>query len=133
MAKGAFIRGFQKHIVNPIAKPFAGRAFGVALLETIGRKSGEPRQNPVTDGLRGDTFWIIAEHGRKAGYIRNIEANPRVRIRTHRRWRTGTAHVLWDDDPLARQKAVGLKGINSWMVRRVGTDLVTVRVDLDPE
>jgi deazaflavin-dependent oxidoreductase (nitroreductase family) len=133
MAKGAFIRGFQKHVVNPVAKPFAGRAFGVALLETIGRKSGEPRQNPVTEGMRGDTFWIIAEHGKKAGYVRNIEANPRVRIRTHGRWRTGTGHVLWDDDPLARQKAEGLKGLNSWMVRRVGTDLVTVRVDLDPE
>jgi deazaflavin-dependent oxidoreductase (nitroreductase family) len=126
------VRWVQRHVVNPVAKPFAGRAFGVALLETMGRKSGEPRQNPVTDGLRGDTFWIIAEHGKRSGYVRNIEANPRVRIRTHRRWRSGTAKVLSDDDPIARQRTEGLKGLNSWMVRQVGTDLVTIRVDLDP-
>jgi deazaflavin-dependent oxidoreductase (nitroreductase family) len=104
----------------------------VALLETIGRTSDLPRQNPVTDGLRGDTFWLISEHGRGAGYIRNIEANPRVRVRTHRRWRRGTAHILWDDDPIARQKSERLTGINAWMVRQVGTQLVTVRIDLDP-
>ena len=131
MDKGAFVRGLQKYVVNPIAKPFAGRAFGVALLETTGRTSGEPRRNPVTDGLRGHTFWIIAEHGKTAGYVKNMEANPRVRIRTHGRWRTGTAHILRDDDPIERQKKEGLKGLNSWMVRQVGTDLLTIRIDLD--
>lgn len=89
MGKGGFVRWLQRRIVNPVAKPFAGRGFGVALLETTGRKSGRPRQNPVTDGLRGATFWIISEHGRSTAYVRNIGANPRVRIRTHGRWRTG--------------------------------------------
>jgi len=52
-------------------------------------------------------FWLVAEHGMKAGYVRNMESNPRVRLglrdglRT--RWHTGTAYLLRDDDPRERQ------------------------------
>jgi len=38
----------------------------------------------------------------KAGYILNIERNPRVRLKlrdgVRARWHTGTAHLLHDDD-----------------------------------
>ena len=53
---------------------------GVALLETTGRRSGQPRLTPVSNGLaRGtNTFWIVAEMGRKAAYVLNIEADARV-------------------------------------------------------
>src|SRR4051812_44892899 len=75
---------------------------GVALLETTGRTSGQPRRVPVGDGLRGQQFWIVAEHGRHADYVRNIGREPRVRVKVRRRWRTGTAHILPDDDPRER-------------------------------
>jgi deazaflavin-dependent oxidoreductase (nitroreductase family) len=103
----------------------------VVILETRGRKSGQPRQIPVGKTLDGDTLWIVAEHGRKASYVRNIEANPQVRVRVGRRWRTGTAHVLEDDDWRERQRRLPNK-VNSAVVRAVGTEHVTVRVDLDP-
>jgi hypothetical protein len=51
-----------------------------ALIETTGRRSGKSRVTPVTNGLDGDVFWIVTEHGHKANYVRNIEANPRVRV-----------------------------------------------------
>jgi deazaflavin-dependent oxidoreductase (nitroreductase family) len=79
---------------------------GIAILETTGRNSGRPRRTPVGRSLDGDTRWIVAEHGRKASYVRNIEADPRVRIKIGRRWRTGTAHLMLDDDPRARQRAM---------------------------
>jgi hypothetical protein len=41
---------------------------GIAILETTGRKSGQPRRTPVGHALDGDTCWIVAEHGRKASY-----------------------------------------------------------------
>ena len=103
----------------------------VVILETRGRKSGQPRQIPVGKTLDGDTLWIVAEHGRRASYVRNIEANPRVRVRVGRRWRTGTAHVLEGDDWRERQRRLPNK-VNSAMVRAVGTEHVTVLVDLDP-
>ena len=103
----------------------------VAILETTGRRSGAPRRVPVTRMLEGDTLWIVTEHGRKAAYVRNIEADPRVRVRIGRRWRTGTARVLHDDDWRARQRR-GPNKLNSAMVRAMGTEHLTVRVDLDP-
>ena len=119
-----------KYLVNPIVKTVAGYVPFWSLLETTGRKSGKPRRNPVGNGLKGDTFWIVAEHGRKAAYVRNIEADPRVRLRVGGRWRSGTAHLMPDDDPRRRQETLGR--FNAAFVRAAGTDLLTVRIDLDP-
>ena len=102
----------------------------VVIRETTGRRSGQPRRVPVGKALEGDTLWIVAEHGLRAGYVRNIQANPRVRVRVGRRWRTGTAHVLPDDDWRERQRRMPNR-LNSAVVRAMGTDHVTVRVDLD--
>src|SRR5919109_2031333 len=101
MDKRQLATAFAKYLVNPWVKLAlaTGLVRGVALLETIGRRSGEPRRTPVGNGLDGDTFWIVAEHGRSAGYVRNIEANPRVRLKLwagplRARWRSGTAHLM---------------------------------------
>jgi deazaflavin-dependent oxidoreductase (nitroreductase family) len=104
---------------------------GVVILETTGRKSGQPRRTPVGKALVGDTLWIVAEHGARTGYVRNISANPRVRVKIGRRWRTGTAHPMPGDDPRERQRRVPNR-LNSAGVRLMGSDLLTVRVDLDP-
>ena len=120
-------------LFNPLVKAAtnAGLAVpGIAILETTGRNSGRPRRTPVGRSLDGDTCWIVAEHGRKASYVRNIEADPRVRIKIGRQWRTGTAHLMPDDDPRARQRA--MPAANAAVVRLMGTDLLTLRVDLDP-
>lgn len=124
----------QVRVFNPPIRWLAARGLApkVALLETTGRRSGQKRTTPVTNGLRSATneFWLVAEHGRKAAYVRNIEADPRVRVRIGRRWRTGTAHVLPDDDPVARQRT--LPRLHSATVRAMSSELVTVRIDLDP-
>jgi deazaflavin-dependent oxidoreductase (nitroreductase family) len=122
-----------KYAINPVAKIAhrLGLPVGVVILETTGRKSGLPRRNPVGKSLVGDTLWIVAEHGRKANYVRNIEANPRVRVKIGRRWRMGTAHLMPDDDPRERQRRMPNR-VNSAMVRLMGTEPVTVRIDLDP-
>jgi deazaflavin-dependent oxidoreductase (nitroreductase family) len=72
-----------------------------ALLETTGRRSGLPRYTPIGNGLAGDTFWLIAAHGSQADYVRNLQANPNVRVKVGRRWRSGTAVPLPDDGPVA--------------------------------
>lgn len=119
------------YLWNPIVRLVAGRLpGGPALLETVGRKSGRLRWTPVGNGLEGDTFWIIAEHGRHSDWVRNIRANPRVRVKVNGRWRSGTGHLMSNDDPVARQR--DLDAFNALIVRLVGTELLTVRVDLDP-
>jgi deazaflavin-dependent oxidoreductase (nitroreductase family) len=107
---------------------------GTAILETTGRRSGKPRRTPVTDGRDGDVFWIVAEHGRAAGYVRNIEADPHVRVKTGRHWRRGTAVVTPEEDPRARLAILRRNArtrLNARTIERMGTDLLVVRVDLD--
>jgi deazaflavin-dependent oxidoreductase (nitroreductase family) len=120
-------------LLNPLVRAAARAGLPlptVVLLETTGRRSGQPRRVPVGKALEGDTLWVVAEHGRRSGYVRNIEADPRVRVRVGRRWRTGTAHVLTGDDWRERQRRMPNR-LNSAVVRAVGTEHVTVRVDLD--
>jgi deazaflavin-dependent oxidoreductase (nitroreductase family) len=103
---------------------------GWALLETTGRRSGRPRRVPVGDGLRDGRFWIVAEHGRHADYVRNIERDPRVRVKVGRRWHAGTAHVLADDDPRARLRWLH-RPLNDTGLRAMASELLVVRIDLD--
>jgi deazaflavin-dependent oxidoreductase (nitroreductase family) len=138
--KRSVATSLAKYGVNPLNRGLMRlgiRPPGTALLETTGRKSGKIRRNPVTDGLDDETtFWIVAEHGRHAGYVRNIEANPRVRVMVAGRWRTGTAHLLDDDDPRQRLRYIASRRprsrVNAATVRLMQTELLTIRVDLDP-
>lgn len=141
-AKVQFVRPLQKYILAPPMKLLLALGLappGNALLETIGRKSGKPRRTPVGDGHIGNQFWIVAEHGMQADYVRNIARNARVRVKFRRglmmRWHSGTALLLPDDDPRARQRWLREQrpgtAMNSSIVRLLGTNLLTVRIDLD--
>ena len=119
--------------MNPFVRPLLERGLAPrthALLETTGRKTGLPRRVPVGNGLRGDTFWIVTEHGTHADYVRNIQHDPRVRVKIGRRWHSGTAHVLPDDDPRERMRILR-RPVNDAMIRMVGSEPLVVRVDLD--
>jgi deazaflavin-dependent oxidoreductase (nitroreductase family) len=140
--KHQIVHPLQKYFLNPPIKLLFALGVappGYALLETIGRKTGKPRSTPVGDGRVGREFWIVAEHGNKAAYIRNIAANPRVRVKLRdglrARWHMGTAHLLPEDDPLERQRwlagHVPSSAANAGAVRFFGTQLLTVRIDLD--
>lgn len=144
-AKVLVVRTAQRCIINPLVRLLYAiniNPLGIAILETIGHKSGRIRRVPVGNGRKGNSFWIIAEHGHRAGYVRNIRHDPRVRIRLRvglrYRWVSGIATILPDDDPLARQRRIiawhPLRALNAVNVRVLGADLLTVhvRLDLDP-
>ena len=116
---------FQKRVANPLMRrnPFQ------TLLETTGRKSGEPRRTPLGGKLIDHQFWFVSEFGEQSQYIRNIQADPRVRVRLRGKWHSGTAHLVPDDDSQARLRE--LPQFNSFGVRTFGTNLLTVRVDFD--
>jgi deazaflavin-dependent oxidoreductase (nitroreductase family) len=122
--KRRIVHTVQRLVVNPV-----GRKLPVTMLETIGRKSGQPRHTAVGGRVVDNRFWMVSEHGAHSHYVLNIEANPRVRVRIGGRWRTGTAHLLPDDDAVARLRQ--LPSMNSAVVKLMGSDLLTIRVDLD--
>jgi deazaflavin-dependent oxidoreductase (nitroreductase family) len=112
-----------------LRKGFAPRAY--ALLETTGRRTGLARQTPVGDGLAGDTFWLVAVHGTQADYVRNLQAQPRVRVKAGGVWRSGTAVVLAADDAAARSRTLPHKW-DAALGRMMASQPLTVRIDLDP-
>lgn len=128
-AKRRRVTWYHRHVANPLMRHLVGHLPGQALLETTGRRTGLARRTPVGGRVVGGSFWMVSNHGRASGYVRNIEADPRVRLQILGRWHTGTAHLLPDDDP--RRRLRELPRFNSWNVRMLGTDLVTIRVDLD--
>jgi deazaflavin-dependent oxidoreductase (nitroreductase family) len=139
----------QNRVVNPLIRALIERGLApptYALIETVGRRTGRARRVPVANGLEDDTFWLIAGLGNKAAYVGTLQANPRVRVRARpvrlrdgvrMRWRSGTAHVLPEDDARARHRQLGrgrpgyrLDGI---LLRRLaaGGEMLTIRIDLD--
>jgi deazaflavin-dependent oxidoreductase (nitroreductase family) len=140
-AKVVLVRAVQRWTINPLMRlllRIGVNPLGLAILETHGRRTGRPRRTPVGNGRAGRTVWIIAEHGTRAGYVRNIQQDPRVRVRLRiglrYRWVDGIATLLPEDDALARQRRIvrwhPLRALNAVNVRVLGTDLLTVRVDL---
>ena len=138
--KPTLSRFVEKYVANPIVRGalragIAPKAF--ALLETTGRKSGLPRQTPIGGAFDGDSFWFVAEHGEDAAYVRNLVANPAVRVKVRRRWRSGTAVLVPDDDGASRRRRMdrshGLVGrVDGVAFRAAASKPLTIRVDLDP-
>ena len=140
--KVLLVKTVQRYTINPLMRLLLAvgiNPLGVAILETWGHASGKTRRVPVGNGRKGDSFWIIAEHGSRAGYVRNIQHDPHVRVRLRiglrYRWVPGIATVCPDDDPLARQRQIiawhPLRAYNAIYVRVFGADLLTVHVQLN--
>lgn len=125
------VRLLQRYVLNPPVRiaVWAGLSPSHVLIESVGRRSGKRRRTVVGMHIEGTTGWVVAEQGRYAGYVRNVESEPRVRVRLSRRWRPARASVLAADDPLARLEDFGRS--HAAAVRRFGTDLTTIRFDFD--
>lgn len=141
----------QNHVFNRAARLLLSRGLTpptYALLETTGRRTGRAVQVPVANGLQGQTFWLIAGLGEQAQYVRNIKANPRVRVKArparlrdgwHMRWYRGTAHLMLDEDARLRHRELGkgrpgyrLDGILLHGLSSLGSgQMLTIRIDLD--
>ena len=135
---------FEKKVVNPPLKfllrlGLAPAAF--ALLETRGRRSGKIQQTAVGSGLMDDTFWVVSERGDQAAYVRNIAADPHVRVKVRRTWHEGIATILADDDASARLDAIAqtqgiVRRVDAAILRSAakthGSQPLTIRIDLNP-
>ncbi|WP_280421140.1 nitroreductase/quinone reductase family protein [Nocardia carnea] len=123
--KHRVVTTFQRRVANPLNR----RVPAQQLLETTGRVSGQPRVVPIGGRRSGNEFWFVSEFGDRSDYVRNIRADNRVRVRLHGEWLSGTAYPVPDDDPVRR--LASLPRGNSAVVRVMGTDLLSIRVDLD--
>jgi deazaflavin-dependent oxidoreductase (nitroreductase family) len=136
------VHPLQRSLVDPLVRAAWRLGLGPpgdALLETTRRRTGRPRFTPICDSQDGDTFWVVTQRGCQSDYVRNIEANPRVRVKVRRgsrtEWLAGTAHIVADDDPQERQRVMARgdfwRRLCVQASAAMSTSLLTIRIDLD--
>ena len=78
---------------------------GVCQLQTIGRVSGRPRTIDIWFATDGERAYMLAGGRHRAHWVRNLMADPRVRVRIAGQTLAGTARVIegQDRETLARQ------------------------------
>ena len=113
-------------VVNPPARLLAGIAPWWVVLETTGRRSGKPRHTPLARGPAWEgAHWLIAVHGRHSAWVKNLIADPSVRLRVRGHWRTGTAAIVEFDEEIASRFSLYAQS----GPRLAGIDPLLVRVD----
>ena len=130
---------FGRFVLNPMVRGLFRLGVSpplTALIETTGRKTGRVRHTPVNYARDGQTLWVIAQHGRHAGWVLNLEAEPRIRARlgphvahaATRSWSTTTTRApavrTFARNPLARAMIAST-------LRALETAPVSLRIDLD--
>ena len=68
--------------------------FPVLYLTTTGRVTGLPRQIEIWFVAAEGRFYLLAEHFHQTKWVRNIQQEPRVRVKIGTREFTATARVL---------------------------------------
>lgn len=63
-------------------------------LTTTGRRSGLPREIEIWFTRRDGRYYVIAEHGERSQWVRNLLADQRVRWRVSKAAFTGGARVI---------------------------------------
>ncbi|CAM4454061.1 nitroreductase family deazaflavin-dependent oxidoreductase [Nocardia ninae] len=137
----AAVRKFRRErlVGRYLANPAVGlldrlgiRSALLAELETTGAKTGQPRRVPVTVSIDEQGAWLISQHGRRSGWARNIVADPKVRLRQGKRWYTGTAAFVPDDDVVARARSFAKgrvpESAAEWTMKALESDPISVRI-----
>lgn len=120
------MRAFWK-TVNTMTIPLAGYAPWWVLLETTGSRSGLPRLTPLSNGPLADgTISLLAVYGDTAAFVRNVHANPTVRVKRRGRWHEGVAEIR---EPTP--EAINALGIYARRVLlRIGTGAKILQITL---
>jgi deazaflavin-dependent oxidoreductase (nitroreductase family) len=63
-------------------------------LTTRGRRTGQPREIEIWFTVSRGRYYVIAEHGERAHWVRNLRAEPKVAVRVGTRTRRARARVL---------------------------------------
>jgi deazaflavin-dependent oxidoreductase (nitroreductase family) len=95
-------------------------------LTTTGRKSGQLREIEIWFTEHQGRYYIIAEHGSRANWVRNIMAKGDVQVRVAGQAFAATARVLPDrdyDGEMAKQRSRDKYGWGDGLVVEIASEI----------
>ena len=63
-------------------------------LTTTGRKTGNPHKIEIWYVAHGDRYYLVAEHGKRSDWVRNIQQDARVTFRVANTTTTGAGRII---------------------------------------
>jgi deazaflavin-dependent oxidoreductase (nitroreductase family) len=85
---------------------------GFGVLTTIGRKTGKTRRTPVRAIHRGQKAYLVAIGGERNAWLKNIRANPNVRLRVRGGTLSGMARELREETEAQDANAAYCETVN---------------------
>ena len=119
------MRTFNKHVLNPLMRQFAGSAPGpLAVIHHIGRRSGKAYATPIIVRPVAGGFVIALTYGPQVDWYRNVQAAGRATLRRH-----GKEYAIENPEPLRTETALPVFPVPlRTILRLLGTqDFVKVR------
>lgn len=107
VSSSSFLRGLSSQVCGKIEAMSERQDFSAIqylYLTTTGRKTGLPREIEIWFVAHAGRFYILAEHFHRTQWVRNILANPQVRVRLAGREFAATARVLDEQTDAALYK-----------------------------
>jgi hypothetical protein len=89
------IRKFNRVILNPITKLFAGRLF-YSLVYHIGRRSDKKYSTPVFAAIRNEHIYIPLPYGANTDWILNVQAKGKCDVKVKGQLYSSTAPEIVD-------------------------------------
>ena len=125
--------GHRLLLQSPLAPLVSTTPLGRFLvLQTTGRRSGQPRKTPLSYTKDGDTYVVIASDGgspRHPDWYLNLEADPAAEIEVGgRRLRVQAATVAGDERDRLWRQAVGSYGGYAGYQARTDRQIPVVRL-----
>lgn len=86
--------------------------FGFGVLTTTGRKTGKTRRKCVRAIRSGDRAYLVSIGGARAAWLKNIRADPNVRLRIRGGTFAGVARELQDPDEIEQAMTAYCETVN---------------------
>jgi deazaflavin-dependent oxidoreductase (nitroreductase family) len=100
----AMSKTFHKvgHVTNTSVWRLAPTPRGLALLTTVGRKTGKPRHRAIRAVRNGDLVYAVAFFGDDCAWVKNFRAQPNVKLKLGGTTYDAIARDLRDDEDRRR-------------------------------
>lgn len=75
------IARFNNQVTNHVVRLWAGHAPHMAVIDHVGRKSGQRYKTPVMVFVSGPTLWVVLNYGSRSDWVQNVLAAGHARVR----------------------------------------------------